>query len=53
MPKRRKIGKKPLTRVTVEAEPRDEIDWDRFAWAMFQYCRVLLESEEGQDEAEL
>jgi hypothetical protein len=47
MPKNQKqIGKKRLTRVSVEAEERDSIDWDRFAWALLQYCRVQIEAEE-------
>jgi hypothetical protein len=46
MPKRKSKGKRRLTRVSVEAEPRDEIDWDRFAWALLQYCRLLAEDEE-------
>lgn len=45
MPKQEKIRKKRLTRVSVEAEERDEIDWDRFAWALLQYARVLVENE--------
>lgn len=46
MPKRKTIHKKRLTRVSVEAEHRDDIDWDRFAWALLQYARVLAENEE-------
>jgi hypothetical protein len=45
MPKQRKTGKKRLTHVRIEAEERDEIDWDRFAWALLQYARVLVENE--------
>jgi len=46
MPKNQKHTPKPrLTRVSVTAEPRDEIDWDRFAWALLQYCRTVIESE--------
>jgi len=47
MPRQKKIGKKRLTRVVVEAEPRDEIDWDRFAWALLQHCRSVIESRES------
>lgn len=32
--------------VDVEAELRDEIDYDRFAWALLQYCRLKLEAQE-------
>lgn len=47
MPKNQKqIRNKRLTRVQVEAELRDEIDWDRFAWALLQYCRNVIEAEE-------
>jgi hypothetical protein len=48
MPRQKKIGKKRLTRVAVEGEQRDELDADRFAWALLQYCRVLLENEEAK-----
>ncbi|MGE5281083.1 MAG: hypothetical protein ACM3N0_01945 [Chloroflexota bacterium] len=47
MPQKRKPTRKKLTRVSVEAEPRDEIDWDRFAWALLQYARLLAESKES------
>ena len=47
MPKNQKrTTKKRLTHVSVEAELRDEIDWDRFAWALLQYCRAQIEAEE-------
>jgi hypothetical protein len=49
MPKRKTIGKKRLTRVSVEAETRDEIDWDRYAWALLQYCRILIEDKESSN----
>lgn len=32
--------------VDVEAELRDEIDYDRFAWALLQYCRLKIEAQE-------
>ena len=47
MPRQKNIGKKRLTRVSVEAELRDEIDWDRFAWALLQHCRSIIESQES------
>ena len=31
--------------VDVEAILRDEIDYDRFAWALLQYCRLKIEAE--------
>jgi len=47
MPKNQKPTRKQrLTRVSVEAEERDAIDWDRFAWALLQYCRTQIEAEE-------
>ncbi len=45
MPQPKKIGKKRLTRVSVEAERREDIDWDRFAWALLQYARIVADSE--------
>jgi len=44
MPKKRKYTR--ITAVEVEAEPRDEVDHDRFAWALLQYCRLKIEAEE-------
>jgi hypothetical protein len=32
--------------VDVEAELREEIDYDRFAWALLQYCRLKIEAQE-------
>jgi hypothetical protein len=41
MPRKRKDCKKRLQRVSVRAEARDEVDWDRFAWALLQHARLL------------
>jgi hypothetical protein len=41
MPKKRNTTRKRLERVSVRAELRDEPDWDRFAWALLQYARIL------------
>lgn len=41
MPKKRKPGRKRLQRVSVRAELRDEPDWDKYAWALLQYARIL------------
>jgi hypothetical protein len=41
MPRKRKSTRKRLQRVSVRAELRDEPDWDRFAWALLQYARLL------------
>jgi hypothetical protein len=49
MPKPKQIKKKRLTRVSVTAERREDVDWDRFAWALLQYARVLAEGEESQE----
>lgn len=49
MPKRKKAGKKRLSGVSVETERRDEIDWDRFAWALLQYARILTEDETAEE----
>ena len=38
-------SRRRLERVEAEADVRDQIDWDRFAWALFQYARVLVEDE--------
>ena len=32
-----------LTGIRIKAEPRDEIDWDRFAYALLEYCRSTIE----------
>lgn len=32
--------------VDVEAVLREEIDYDRFAWALLQYCRLKVEAQE-------
>lgn len=34
--------------VDIEAELREEIDYDRFAWALLQYCRLKLEAQENE-----
>jgi hypothetical protein len=43
--KRRTPPKKRLTRVSVRAEHRPDIDWDRFAWALLQHARIVSEQE--------
>ena len=50
MPRRQKSASRPrLDRVLVEGDLRDEIDWDRFAWAMLQYARILMENEDAKE----
>jgi hypothetical protein len=41
MPKKRKTTRERLQRVSVRAELRDEPDWDKYAWALLQYARIL------------
>jgi hypothetical protein len=41
MPSKKKSTKRRLQRVSVRAERRDEVDWDRFAWALLQHARIL------------
>lgn len=45
----RKPTRSRLRSVSVDAELRDEIDWDRFAWALLQFCRLKLETGEPED----
>lgn len=41
MPRKRKpSNKKRLQRVSVRAERREQVDWDKFAWALLQYVRL-------------
>lgn len=48
MPRRNTKPSRPgrVTSVVVEADLRDDIDYDRFAWALLQYCRLKLEAAE-------
>lgn len=48
MPKPKRIGKQRLTRVSVTAERQADIDWDRFAWALLQYARILADDEDSR-----
>lgn len=47
MPRQKKQGKKPVTRVSVEGKLREEIDLDRYAWALLQCARRKLEADEA------
>lgn len=40
MPRKRKPTKKRLQRVSIRAERREQVDWDKFAWALLQYVRL-------------
>jgi hypothetical protein len=46
MPRKRKTNRKKLERVSIRAERRKEVDWDRFAYALLQHARIL--SEQGK-----
>ncbi len=46
MPRKRTTTKRRLERVSVRAELRAEPDWDRFAWALLQHCRIVLQQEQ-------
>ena len=45
MPRKRKTKRKKLERVRIRAERREEVDWDRFAYALLQHARILSEQE--------
>jgi hypothetical protein len=45
MSKRSKPRRKRLEKVSLRAERREEPDWDRFAWALLQYARILADSQ--------
>jgi hypothetical protein len=40
MPQKRKTNRKRLERVSIRAEHHEQVDWDRFAWALLQYVRL-------------
>ena len=42
MPRKRKTNRKRLRRVSVRAEHREEVDWDKFAYAVLQHARLTL-----------
>jgi hypothetical protein len=48
MPSKKRSKKRKVRRVTgvrVRAVRRSEPDWDRFAWALLQYTKSLIEKE--------
>lgn len=48
MPRKRKTPpRKRLRGVTIRAEQREQVDWDRFAWALLQHARLLSEQEKA------
>lgn len=40
MPRKRKSTKARLQRVSIRAERRQPVDWDKFAWALVQHVRL-------------
>lgn len=48
MPRKRKTNRKHLERVSIRAERREQVDWDRFAYALLQHARILLEQEQAK-----
>lgn len=51
MPRKRKTNRQKLQRVSVRAERRDEVDWDRFAWALLQHARLLSANQRASSKA--
>jgi hypothetical protein len=47
MPRKRTTSRKHLSRVSVRAELRDEPDWDRFAYALLQYAKLVSAQKDG------
>ncbi len=47
MPRKKKPTRKRLERVSVRAELRSEPDWDKYAWALLQYARLLSASKQA------
>lgn len=53
MPRKRKPTKKRVQRVSVRAERREQVDWDKFAWALIQHVRVQQQAarkKQGRDD---
>jgi hypothetical protein len=48
VPRKRKTNRKRLERVSIRAERREEVDWDRFAYALLQHARLLSEQEKAK-----
>jgi len=48
MPRRRKTNRRKLERVQVRAERREQVDWDRFAYALLQHARILSEQDKAK-----
>lgn len=48
MPRKRKPTKKRLQRVSIRAEHRQPVDWDKFAWALIQHVRLQQQAVKNQ-----
>ena len=48
MPRKRKTNRKKLERVSIRAERREQVDWDRFAYALLQHARILSEQDKAK-----
>ena len=49
MPQKKNRKRQRLQRVSIRVEEREEPDWDRFAWALLQYTKIV--SARGDDGA--
>jgi hypothetical protein len=47
MPRKKKTTRGRLQRVSIRAERREEPDWDRFAWALLQYTKIVSAREQA------
>jgi hypothetical protein len=45
MPRKKKSNRKRLSGVRVHGQLRPEPDWDKFAYAMLRYARLLMDEE--------
>jgi hypothetical protein len=48
MPRKRKTNRQKLERVSIRAERKREVDWDRFAYALLQHARILSEQDKAK-----
>lgn len=51
MPRKRKPTKKRLQRVSIRAELRQPVDWDKFAWALIQHVRLQQQAAKQKPES--
>jgi hypothetical protein len=45
MPRKRKSTRGRLQRVSIRAERREQVDWDKFAWALIQHVRLQQQAD--------